>query len=171
MARIPIGGAFPPLRQLPGLFRLALRVGWSHLGGRAVAGTTCIVVDPEGRVAFVKARYRSTWSLPGGYCDAGEDPAHAAEREVREETGVLLLSTPRLLATRSVGHRVDHFFVALADPRKAETPSTGWEISAFGWKPWSNRPALDSTCAFVAGCVPGGIEELIAAELSAIHKR
>ena len=30
------------------------------------------------------------WTLPGGFVDAGEDPARAAERECNEETGLIV---------------------------------------------------------------------------------
>ena len=38
---------------------------------------------------FVRQRDRLSWELPAGHIEAGEDPDHAAERELQEETGAL----------------------------------------------------------------------------------
>jgi 8-oxo-dGTP pyrophosphatase MutT (NUDIX family) len=49
-----------------------------------------LVVDEEGRVLLIRARdlrNRPVWTLPKGTLMAGETSAHAALREVREETG------------------------------------------------------------------------------------
>ena len=38
---------------------------------------------------FVRQRERSSWELPAGHIEAGEDPDRAAGRELYEETGAL----------------------------------------------------------------------------------
>lgn len=52
-------------------------------------GTSCVVVDDEGRVLLSQRGDLGTWVLPGGRLDRGERLADAALREVREETGIV----------------------------------------------------------------------------------
>ncbi len=50
-----------------------------------------VVRDDKGALLLVRRGVppaKGLWALPAGYVDAGEDPRRAAEREVREETGL-----------------------------------------------------------------------------------
>jgi 8-oxo-dGTP pyrophosphatase MutT (NUDIX family) len=53
-------------------------------GGVVVRGDECVVIVPVRRAADGSP----VLALPKGHVDPGETPAQAAEREVREETGV-----------------------------------------------------------------------------------
>lgn len=46
------------------------------------------VRDSDGRIALVKNSWKDGWSLPGGGVEPNETPSEAAQREVREETGL-----------------------------------------------------------------------------------
>ena len=52
----------------------------------------CVVYRRSGNVAevaMIQPRDRQAWSLPKGLIERGETPEMAAQREVREETGLL----------------------------------------------------------------------------------
>ena len=58
--------------------------------------TAAVVVEREGKVLMVRRGVEpglGLWSLPGGYVDRGEVVEQAAEREVREETGLKIKVT------------------------------------------------------------------------------
>ncbi|MBK8905504.1 MAG: NUDIX domain-containing protein [Anaerolineaceae bacterium] len=60
-------------------------------------GTNGIVVDQHGNVLLIKRNDTRTFAPPGGALDAGELPPDGAAREVREETGLVVLPV-RLVA-------------------------------------------------------------------------
>lgn len=45
------------------------------------------VVFREGRILLVRERSDGLWTLPGGWCDIGDSPTEAVERELFEESG------------------------------------------------------------------------------------
>jgi len=59
-----------------------------------------LFLNKEGEVLIVKTNYQKSWSIPGGVIDAGESPAEAAVREIKEELG-LDIKTPKLLCVDS----------------------------------------------------------------------
>ena len=62
----------------------------------------CLVENDRGEVLFIQRGYgkeKGKWSLPGGFVDRGESSRHAAYRETREETGIIV----EIVATVMVG--------------------------------------------------------------------
>ena len=90
--------------------------------------SVCVVRSPDGRVLLAERTARQVaagfWELPGGKVDPGENPAQAAARELREETG---LNPVALESWISYEHQFPtrrlrlHFFRA-----------RGWEGTAHG---------------------------------------
>ncbi len=66
-----------------------------------LVGVTGIILNEKKEVLLFKHTYRShSWSLPGGYMKAGEHPREALEREIKEESG-LVVSVDDDLKTRT----------------------------------------------------------------------
>ncbi|MGQ2984198.1 NUDIX hydrolase N-terminal domain-containing protein [Flavobacterium sp.] len=56
-----------------------------------------VLSDDKKKVLLAKESVDGKWTLPGGWADIGETPKEATEKEVREETG-LIVEAKRLLA-------------------------------------------------------------------------
>ena len=63
--------------------------GYIAFADPKVAAT--VLVERDNKILFIRRAIdpgRGRWCFPGGYVDFGEDPAAAAMRECREETGL-----------------------------------------------------------------------------------
>ncbi|KKS94922.1 MAG: NUDIX hydrolase [Candidatus Collierbacteria bacterium GW2011_GWB1_44_6] len=66
-----------------------------------LVGVTGIIFNEKSEVLLFKHIYRAhSWSLPGGYLKAGEHPIEGLEREIKEESG-LVVSVDDSLKTRT----------------------------------------------------------------------
>jgi 8-oxo-dGTP diphosphatase len=66
-----------------------------------LVGVTGIIFNDKNEVLLLKHSYRAhAWSLPGGYIKSGEHPREGLEREVKEESG-LVISIDDLIKTRT----------------------------------------------------------------------
>lgn len=66
-----------------------------------LVGVTGIIFNDQNEILLFKHSYRShQWSLPGGYLKGGEHPKEGLEREIKEESG-LVVSVDESLKTRT----------------------------------------------------------------------
>lgn len=63
-----------------------------------VAGVGVIIVNAQGEILLGKrcGKHAPFWSIPGGHLDAGETFEQCAQREIAEETG-LIIAPPSLI--------------------------------------------------------------------------
>ena len=69
------------------VFRLAARVAVARLSGGHTMGGVAVLLNPRGEVLLTLARYRNSWSFPGGYFEPGETGPQGITRELVEEIG------------------------------------------------------------------------------------
>lgn len=82
-----------------------LRRVWSqilHFYFRLTRGLTlgvrAVIVSNDSKVLLVRHTYAEGWDFPGGGVRPGESPQQSLARELREETGLNLVGTPKLLS-------------------------------------------------------------------------
>ena len=113
-----------------------------------LVGATGIIFNKKGEIVFFKHTYRQhSWSLPGGYLKAGEHPTEALEREIEEESG-LVVSVDDQLKTRTDrdGARLDMCYIGIFIGCEF-TPSH--EVSECGFFLVENMPLLRSNQLFL----------------------
>ena len=76
-------------------------------------GVTGIILNSKNEILLFKYSYRQTeWGLPGGYIKAREHPQEALEREIEEESGLVVSVDEELkIRTDRESARVDIGFV------------------------------------------------------------
>jgi len=119
---------------------------FERIGGNVDRGVdrwaSAVVTDDDGQVLLVRNRWSDGWLPPGGTVEPGERLRAAAEREVREETGVVAdVREPVAVAEETFvhdgrtvsGHRVA-FAAEAATTALADDPGLDGEgIADVGW--------------------------------------
>ena len=125
---------------------------------------SAVVLDEHDRVLLIHHNKLGQWLYPGGHIEPNEDPAQAALREVREETGlqveiitdplptftgVTTLPAPFLIAEMDVvdptigPHRhIDHVYVCR--PASGELTPQLAEVAGCQWIPIGEIEAMDT---------------------------
>jgi len=82
-----------------------LGLGTKALMSPVAFGVNAIVDDGEGRIILVRQTYMQGLHLPGGGVSAGEPPAEAIIRELKEEIGLQSSARPEFMGlyTRQFG--------------------------------------------------------------------
>ena len=108
-----------------------------------LVGVTGIIFNEKNEVLLFKHTYRKhSWALPGGYMKAGEHPREALEREIKEESN-LVVSVDNSLKTRTdrEGARLDLCYTGIFIGGEF-VPSE--EVSEYGFFSQDNMPLLRS---------------------------
>lgn len=103
------------------------------MNARFLLGVAGIITDDAGRLLLFKHTYRRShpWGTPGGWMNSGESPLQALEREVFEESR-LVVRADRLLLVGTTPDRPKMEFVVGAK-LVSGTFQPSPEVSEMGW--------------------------------------
>ena len=99
-------------------------------------GAQAVVIDEKSRILLVRHGYRPGWHFPGGGVEWHEALSDALERELYEETGVEITSSPKLhgIFTNFETFPGDHIGVFIVQEWKQEKiPKPNAEIKEIGF--------------------------------------
>ncbi len=111
-------------------------------------GVTGIIFDDKNEILLFKHSYRQTqWGLPGGYIKAKEHPQEALEREIEEESGLIVSVDEELkIRTDREQARVDICFVGKLMGGEFRKSS---EVSEARFFTFNNLPLLSKNQLFL----------------------
>ena len=113
-----------------------------------LVGITGIIFNEKQEILLFRHTYRGhAWSLPGGYLKSGEHPKEAIEREIKEESN-LVVSADESLKTRTDRDtsRLDICYTGVFIGGKF-IPSK--EVSEYGFFSQNTMPLLRSNQVFL----------------------
>jgi len=113
-----------------------------------LVGTTGVIFNDKDEVLLLKHTYRDPeWSLPGGYIKAKEHPKEALEREIKEETGLIVSADYELkVRTDRESARLDMCLVGSFMGGEFQ-PSA--EVDEIGWFTAENLPLIAKNQLFL----------------------
>jgi ADP-ribose pyrophosphatase YjhB (NUDIX family) len=85
------------------------------LEDKFLVGVTGIIFNEKNEILLFKHSYRAhSWSLPGGYLKASEHPSEGLEREIEEESGLVVsIDFPLKTRTDREAARLDICYVGV----------------------------------------------------------
>ena len=113
-----------------------------------LVGVTGVIFNDRKEVLLFKHSYRAhSWSLPGGYLKAGEHPREGLEREIKEESG-LVVSIDEQMKTRTDRNiaRLDICYVGVLIGGEF---SPTHEVSEYGFFAQDKLPLLRKNQVFL----------------------
>jgi ADP-ribose pyrophosphatase len=114
------------------------------------------VVSKDGAVLLVrrgKAPSHGKWAIPGGSVELGETLQQAAEREIFEETGLLIQAGQPVYTFDLIEHdrhgniRFHYVIVDLSAEYLEGEPVPGDDADQVAWVPFDELPGLDMNAA------------------------
>ena len=115
---------------------------------RFLVGTTGIVFNEKNEVLLFKHSYRShAWSLPGGYLKAYEHPSEGLEREILEESGLVVsMDSYTKIRTDRKNARLEICYTGVLIGGQFEAT---YEVSEMGFFTQDKMPLLRSNQVFL----------------------